>query len=127
MASLTSALLARDPNYIYPLVVNVLTALLPIYPTVTVSSARAKTGLKYPHEYWPGNPDEKTDREKWLFNCTQRAHQVPCAGGWLTGESVGESAYLFYYLQYPFCDVSAFGGSYGACVDSQSCSFSLWV
>ena len=76
MASLTSALLARNPDYIYPLVVNLIAGVVPIWASLKVSAARKKVGLKYPAEYCPGPLDEKTDREKFLFNCTQRAHQV---------------------------------------------------
>ena len=86
MASITASLLARDPNYIYPLAVNIIGALLPVYASGTVAVARKKTGLKYPLEYHPGVVDEKDDREKWLFNCAQKSHQVCPEYGrtWLT-------------------------------------------
>ena len=76
MASLTSALLARNPDYIYPLVVNLIVGVVPFWASMKVAKARKQVGLKYPAEYFPGPIDEKTDREKFLFNCTQRAHQV---------------------------------------------------
>lgn len=76
MSSLTSSLLARNPDYIYPLAVNILVAIVPVWAGFKVAIARRKVGLKYPAEYCTGPMDEKTDREKFLFNCTQRAHQV---------------------------------------------------
>jgi hypothetical protein len=76
MASLTSALLSHNPDYIYPLVVNLVLGIVPVWASFKVALARKKTGLKYPAEYFPGPIDEKTDSEKFLFNCTQRAHQV---------------------------------------------------
>src|SRR5204862_5942431 len=65
MASLTSALLARNPDYIYPLVVNLIAGVVPVWASLKVSAARKKVGLKYPAEYCPGPLDEKTDREKF--------------------------------------------------------------
>jgi hypothetical protein len=80
MASITQALLASNPNYIYPLAVNLLAATIPVWAGLQVGGARKRTGLKYPAEYFAGPLDETTDREKFLFNCTQRAHQVICQG-----------------------------------------------
>jgi hypothetical protein len=76
MTTITASLLARNPDYIFPLAVNVATALLPVWMGLTVGKARAKVGLKYPNEYCAGNIDEKTDLDKFLFNCTQRSHHV---------------------------------------------------
>jgi hypothetical protein len=90
MASLTSALLAHNPDYIYPLAVNLVVAIVPVWASAKVAIARKKVGLKYPAEYFPGPIDEKTDSEKFLFNCTQRAHQVPVFGVRLTLEFDGE-------------------------------------
>jgi len=75
MATFTASVLRQNPDYIYPLAVNVLGALVPVWISVTVGKARARTGLKYPLEYHPGVLEEKDDREKWLFNCTQKSHQ----------------------------------------------------
>jgi hypothetical protein len=80
MASITPALLASNPNYVYPLAVNLVAAVIPVWAGLQVGGARKRTGLKYPAEYFDGPLDEKTDREKFLFNCTQRAHQVICRG-----------------------------------------------
>lgn len=68
--------LARNPDYIYPLAVNVVAAILPVWAGFRVAIVRRRTGLKYPLEYFPGEIDEKTDKDKFLFNCTQRAQQV---------------------------------------------------
>lgn len=76
MVSLIQFILARNPDYIYPLGVNVLAALLPVWCAIQVGKARAKAGLKYPNEYFEGTLDREKDKEKYLFNCTQRAHQV---------------------------------------------------
>lgn len=76
MSSFTSSILAHNPDYIYPLAVNLAAALLPVWASLKVAVARKRVGLKYPAEYCPGPIDEKTDKEKFLFNCTQRAHQV---------------------------------------------------
>jgi hypothetical protein len=76
MASIIQTILASNPNYVYPLAVNLVAATIPIWAGVQVGGARKRTGLKYPAEYFPGPLDETTDREKFLFNCTQRAHQV---------------------------------------------------
>ena len=65
-----------DPVYVYPLAVNVATALFPFFATHQVVKARVKTGLKYPNEYWPGIIDREKEPDKFLFNCAQRAHQV---------------------------------------------------
>jgi len=78
MASWTNSILARNSDYIYPLGFNVVAAILPIWASLKVAAARKRAGLKYPAEYFQGPLDEKTDQEKFLFNCTQRAHQV-CA------------------------------------------------
>ena len=75
--SLINVLLTRNPDYIYPLVVNLFAGILPVWAGLQVSRARKTVGLKYPAEYCPGVIDEKTDNDKFLFNCTQRAHQVP--------------------------------------------------
>src|SRR5437667_1152723 len=76
MASFTHSLLANHPNYIYPLVINVIAGIVPIWASGRVARGRRKVGLKYPAEYCPGPIDEVTDKDKFLFNCTQRAHQV---------------------------------------------------
>jgi hypothetical protein len=76
MATLTNFILAQNPDYVYPLAINLFVALLPTWSGILVGGARRRTGLKYPLEYHPGQIDEKTDNEKYLFNCTQRASQV---------------------------------------------------
>ena len=80
MASVTHFILSQNPDYVYPLAVNLFVALLPTWMGLRVGAARKKTGLKYPLEYHPGVIDEKTEPEKYLFNCTQRASQVPILG-----------------------------------------------
>jgi hypothetical protein len=74
--SLLAQLLQRNPDYVYPLAVNVAIAALPVWAALRVSAARRKTQLKYPAEYHFDAMDETKDRDKFLFNCTQRAHQV---------------------------------------------------
>lgn len=76
MVSIIQGLLVSNPNYVYPLAINIVAATIPVWAGLQVGGARKRTGLKYPAEYWDGAIDEKTDREKFLFNCTQRAHQV---------------------------------------------------
>ena len=76
MSSLTTELLARSPDYIYPLVVNLVAAIVPIWASLQVSGARKRVGLKYPAEYFYTPCDENAEKDKFLFNCTQRAHQV---------------------------------------------------
>ena len=76
MASLIQFILARNPDYIYPLGVNLITAFLPVWCGLQVARARKNAGLKYPAEYFDGPLDPEKDKEKYLFNCTQRAHQV---------------------------------------------------
>jgi hypothetical protein len=76
MPSLMNDILTRNPNYIYPLFVNLAAGVVPVWASLTVSKARRKVGLKYPAEYFEGPLDEAKDKEKYLFNCTQRAHQV---------------------------------------------------
>jgi hypothetical protein len=74
--SFINMILTRNPEYIYPLGVNVVAAIIPVWASFKVAMARMRVGLKYPLEYFPGEIDENTDKEKFLFNCTQRAHQV---------------------------------------------------
>jgi len=76
MATITNFILSQNPDYVYPLALNVFVALIPVWSGIRVSKARKQTGLKYPLEYHPGVIDEKTDAQKYLFNCTQRASQV---------------------------------------------------
>jgi glutathione S-transferase len=98
MASITTSLLAYNPDYIYPLVVNVLGALVPAWAGVVVGGARRKTGLKYPLEYHAGVIDEKSDHDKWLFNCAQRSHQVMTPYHRLTGKNLMENLPTFFVL-----------------------------
>ena len=77
MATLITQLLARDTDYVYPVAVNLLVAVLPVWASLRVGAARKRTQLKYPAEYHADAFDETKDKEKYLFNCTQRAHQVP--------------------------------------------------
>jgi len=74
--SLIHSILATNPNYVYPLAVNIAAAFLPVWAGLRVAAARRQTGLKYPAEYWEGPLDPEKDKDKFLFNCTQRAHQV---------------------------------------------------
>jgi len=78
MASIIAQILQRDSNYVYPLAVNLAAAVLPVWAMLRVAGARKRTQLKYPAEYHLDALDEtkEPDREKYLFNCTQRAHQV---------------------------------------------------
>ena len=76
MASVTNWILSQNPDYVYPLGVNLFVSLLPAWMAVKVGGARKRTGLRYPLEYHPGVVDEKTDSAKYLFNCTQRAAMV---------------------------------------------------
>lgn len=82
MATLTNWILSQNADYVYPIAVNLFVSLLPAWMAFKVGGARRRTGLKYPLEYHPGVIDEKTDNDKYLFNCTQRASQVlplvPC-------------------------------------------------
>ena len=77
MSSLTTELLIRNPNYIYPLAVNLVASIVPVWASLQVSAARKRIGLKYPAEYFYTPCDENTEKDKFIFNCTQRAHQVP--------------------------------------------------
>jgi hypothetical protein len=77
MASVTHFILSQNPDYVYPLAINLFASLLPTWMGLRVGAARKKTGLKYPMEYHPGHIDEKTEPDKYMFNCTQRASQVP--------------------------------------------------
>ena len=63
---------AIEPMYVYPLAVNLSAALLPIWAAHQVVLARRQIGLKYPAEYH--FPIDETDKDKFRFNCTQRAH-----------------------------------------------------
>jgi len=74
--SLLTAILQREPDYVYPLAINLATAVLPVWATLRVGAARKRTQLQYPAEYHLDAFDETKDKEKFLFNCTQRAHQV---------------------------------------------------
>ena len=76
MSSFTTELLARNPDYIYPLVVNLVAAVVPIWASLQVGRARKRVGLKYPAEYFYTPCDENAEKDKFVFNCTQRAHQV---------------------------------------------------
>jgi hypothetical protein len=88
-----------DPVYLYPLAINVAAGLLPIWGAHYVIKGRKKTGLKYPAIYWPEPIDEK-DTDKYLFNCTQRAHQVVSLHIPLIIEFVGIAAHLFGSVQF---------------------------
>jgi len=76
MPSILSDLLARNPNYVYPLAINLVAGVIPLWAGLTVGEARKRVGLKYPAVFCEGTADEAKDKEKYLFNCAQRAHQV---------------------------------------------------
>jgi hypothetical protein len=87
-----------DPVYLYPLAVNVTASLLPIWGAHQVIKSRKKSGLKYPAIYW-AEPIDANDIDKYLFNCTQRAHQVVPLHISLMLEFVGIAAHLFGSVQ----------------------------
>lgn len=114
MTTFTASILRENPDYIYPFAVNVLGALVPVWVSVTVGKARARTGLKYPLEYHPGVLEEKDDREKWLFNCTQKSHQVHPLTSRLT-KNLLESLPTFFIL-FNICSATfpRYGAALGA-------------
>jgi hypothetical protein len=97
--SLVHTLLEQNPNYIYPLAVNVVAALVPVWASLQVTAARRRTDLKYPAEYHFDALTKDSDQTKYLFNCTQRAHQVgPFSPWWLTLELIGGFAVVFRHV-----------------------------
>ena len=76
MATLTASLLQTNPDYIYPLALNLIAGMVPIWASMRVGAARRATQLEYPAEFHEDGFDEKTNREHYLFNCAQRAHKV---------------------------------------------------
>ena len=76
MATLTASLLQTNPDYIYPLALNLIAGMVPVWASMRVGAARRATQLEYPAEFHEDGFDEKTNREHYLFNCAQRAHKV---------------------------------------------------